>query len=110
MSEQRKDGGAAFPFNERNDDGTHCHSHSGMSLRDVFAGQALTGIVCGYVGNSELTLPVSTETLAAEAYQYAEAMLEAREKPLPRELERDELVEALLDVIADALSKYRRGK
>jgi hypothetical protein len=32
-----------FPINERNDDGTHHHSHLGIPLRAWLIGQALSG-------------------------------------------------------------------
>jgi len=41
----RDEGGNAFPFNERSGDGSHFHSHVGMTLRDWFAGQALAGML-----------------------------------------------------------------
>jgi hypothetical protein len=45
----------------------------GMSLRDYFAGKALTGLVLGNdYGNS------SDADIAKGAYEYADAMLEAR--------------------------------
>lgn len=64
----RKDGGKAFPS-------TLPHSltsYPGMSLRDWFAGQALTGL---------LAAPVGKDTwvgVAKDAYSAADAMLEAR--------------------------------
>lgn len=33
-------GGPAFPVDEKNHDGSHCHSYFGMSLRDYFAAHA----------------------------------------------------------------------
>lgn len=60
-------GGAAFP---RADD--VANSNAGMSLRDWFAGQALTGILAdeNHIG--------SYNSLAQFSYQIADAMLEAR--------------------------------
>lgn len=46
----------------------------GMTLRDWFAGQALTGLMS--ISNPELL----TEGIAACAYMAADAMLEEREK------------------------------
>jgi hypothetical protein len=47
--------------------------NDGMSLRDYFAGKALTGLVLGNdYGNS------SDADIAKGAYEYADAMLEAR--------------------------------
>jgi hypothetical protein len=65
------DGGPAFPFTERNADGSYYHGHGGLTLRDWFAGQALIGLLaCG-----ECTSSVT----AAASYQMADAMLKARE-------------------------------
>jgi hypothetical protein len=51
---------------------------SGMSLRDYFAGQALTGMVLACcIANSPLVGP---ETAAKGAYEFADAMLAARDK------------------------------
>ena len=60
-----KNGGRAFPVP---DDASSC---PGMTLRDWFAGQALSGIIQRREGY---------EWIAAEAYLVAEAMLEERKK------------------------------
>lgn len=60
----------AFPVSTN--DGFTDH---GMSLRDYFAGQALTGIV-GNVGFPVIG-PI-VERVASDAYALADAMLEAR--------------------------------
>ncbi len=68
----------AFPYNERSDDGSHWHSHSGMTLRDWFAGQAL--------GKVKITAPVGADfnrTIAEAVWGLADAMLAEREKPKP---------------------------
>lgn len=67
-----KDGGPAFPGNEKNSDGTHYHSNVGMSLRDWFAGQALAGLL-GRYGFSE-----HPDVIVTSCRQYADAMLSAR--------------------------------
>lgn len=61
-----KDGGPAFPVSGFS---------SGMTLRDYFAGQALAGITvgCGWQGGP-------WETMAAHAYEAADAMLAERER------------------------------
>jgi uncharacterized protein YodC (DUF2158 family) len=64
MSDQKKDGGPAFPVT------AYYGGKEGMSLRDWFAGQALVGI-------SELSHTSPTE-LAEYSYRLADAMLEAR--------------------------------
>ena len=71
MSNIEKNGGPAFPINDLN-------AWEGMSLRDYFAGQALSGLVIGIEianeGESKL-LPVSTA-----AYKIADAMLAEKKK------------------------------
>ena len=61
------DGGPAFP--------RHAYDgHDGMTLRDWFAGQALAGLLAKYgFGEAE------PESMAADSYAYADAMLKARE-------------------------------
>jgi hypothetical protein len=50
--------------------------HNGMTLRDYFAGQALTGLLAGRQPNNAYPL----EYLAETSYATADAMLEARDK------------------------------
>lgn len=58
------------------DDALACiHQHAGMSLRDYFAGQAILGLVTYYTEKAH-----TATDLAETAYQYAEAMMQAREK------------------------------
>lgn len=70
------DGGPAFPIPgavSHFDDATITDSHhSGMSLRDWFAGQALIAIAADH--------GKTPEQRAEEAYQYSDAMLKEREK------------------------------
>jgi hypothetical protein len=68
--------GPAFPFTERNADGSYYYGHEGMTLRDWFAGQALAG---------QLSIPTEHATadeFAKSSYQMADAMLKAREVKL----------------------------
>lgn len=51
----------------------------GMSLRDYFAGQAITGIAAGYWANPQMG-GLNSESLSSEAYDIADAMLAQREK------------------------------
>lgn len=67
MSNERNDGGPAFPA-----DSFGSQHNPGMSLRDWFAGQALVGFItaddgCGY------------DAAAEWSYAHADAMLAARE-------------------------------
>jgi hypothetical protein len=64
------DGGPAFP------DHALPHRHNGMSLRDYFAGQALT-----LIGRMiRVGSPKDTPTVARMAYEIADAMIAEREK------------------------------
>ena len=82
----RDDGGSAFPelesgtlIHDYYDDGKHSldlQSSSGMSLRDYFAGQALTGLVSHVSGTQE----VYRRVIAEDAYRFADAMLKERSK------------------------------
>ena len=78
---ERKDGGTVFPtvghFGQEGDRGyTGCFSN-GMSLRDWFAGQALSG----YLSDPDLMLnDDSIPRIASGCYAIADAMIEARDK------------------------------
>jgi hypothetical protein len=51
--------------------------HGGMTLRDYFAAKAMQGIIASeQPGDEEFVTP---EMYARDAYQYADAMLKARE-------------------------------
>lgn len=68
-----KDEIRAFPCSAFSDgDGTYSVGQKGMSLRDWFAGQALTGLLAN--GGFR------THTVS-EAYELAASMLEERKKP-----------------------------
>jgi len=62
------DGGSAFPFAEAT---TDFSVSPGMTLRDWFAGQALTGML-------DRTYGIKCEIIAARSYEMADAMLTAR--------------------------------
>ena len=58
--------------------------HTGMNLRDHFAGLAMQGFLSGHIahhGHEENHWPY--DALASEAYDMADAMLRARSKELP---------------------------
>lgn len=75
MSTKQNDGGPAFP----NHDG--CDPEEGMSLRDWFAGQVLTGLVVARCITTDDQDRLSEERgrKAKSAYALADAMLKARE-------------------------------
>ena len=68
------DGGPAFPIAEQQG---VCAAWPGMSLRDYFAAAALTGIIACHA-DSDPRLP-EDDKAAKWAYEYAGAMLAARE-------------------------------
>lgn len=75
-TKQIDDGGPAFPCDVQVEDnsGSHYEEHSGLSLRDWFAGQALAGLC------SQKPLPETPRQAAKIAYEAADAMLAARNK------------------------------
>jgi|688.fasta_scaffold232506_2 hypothetical protein len=66
------DGGQAFPAGNPTHGG-----HEGMTLRDWFAGQALAGMISGLDAKSEGSQAI--KPIAEAAYDFADAMLKARE-------------------------------
>lgn len=79
LTEKQDNGGPAFPrpTYESSGGGMVVTHRNGMSLRDWFAGQALTGLAsvpCG-LGATEAEVAKSD---AERAYAYADAMLAAR--------------------------------
>lgn len=86
MSTKPKDGGPAFPgfsFTDgrgnqrRNEHSGEWETHEGgMTLRDWFAGQALSPTLIQAYGSTP-------ETLARKAYEIAQAMVDERNKYCP---------------------------
>jgi hypothetical protein len=85
-----KDGGPAFPrrlpdIRVPPDEALRIiESHAGMSLRDYFAAAALQGMLAyRHVNptNGNYHENCSLDDCAMQAYEYADAMLAAREKP-----------------------------
>lgn len=72
MSE-KETGGPAFPWDEKNDDGSYYHGTPGMTLRDYFAGQALITLT-----ETGMAHKMKASMVAQAAYEIADAMLEAR--------------------------------
>lgn len=72
-------GGPAYPvtFEGGKNNGETPFFNEGMTLRDWFAGQALTGITAGYWANPQMG-GLSPHAMADEAYQHADAMIAAR--------------------------------
>lgn len=66
----KDNGGPAFPLASEE---AHFSGYDGMTLRDYFAGQALTGIIAGYKGGNVSDVPLV-------AYQVADAMIAERSK------------------------------
>lgn len=84
----KNDGGPAFPrppfspgtlHDNAADAGFAATGHPGMSLRDWFAGQALTGWAAGR-NHSMDPEKRSMKAISILCYAYADAMLKAREK------------------------------
>lgn len=73
------DGGPAFPASWHPEMGwSPRDTPPGMSLRDWFAGQALTGYVAAHSG-PDVAVP-EEKSAAINAYIYADAMLAVRNK------------------------------
>lgn len=73
-----RDGGPAFPhdkYMKGGDGGWGTFAHGGMSLRDWFAGQALSALV-----DPEDDGATHPDVFAEHAYSIADAMLAAREQ------------------------------
>jgi hypothetical protein len=69
----------AFPFQPRHKDGTPmCAPEPGMTLRDYFAGQALSGYIA-HLGSQDIHASGYAKECAVESYAFADAMLKARE-------------------------------
>ena len=77
MSTPINDGGPSFPYRETENSGQYWH-HYGMTLRDYFAGQALTNVDLR-ITMSDLDDTPSPRAIANYMYVIADAMLAARE-------------------------------
>ena len=86
MDDLLKAGGPAFPSSSELGEGI-TSSFMGMTLRDYFAGQAIIGIMSdegildGFKENSKRNGTLFTWELSVGAYEIADKMLEARNKP-----------------------------
>jgi hypothetical protein len=68
-------GGPAFPFEYFDEQLQRARVMHGMTLRDYFAAKAMQSILAREDGKFTTTL----EYVGGKAYQYADAMLKARE-------------------------------
>ena len=66
----KETGGQVFPIGD-----TVSKGHKGMTLRDYFAGQAITGLL-----SNEHDSDLSVQTLSRTAYKTADAMIKERGK------------------------------
>jgi hypothetical protein len=83
MSENRDNGGPAFPFV----DSASPHEHQGMSLRDYFATEVCASLLTATSADHDYPNlgyqkedggPTAAQRVAKLSYQMADAMLEAR--------------------------------
>jgi hypothetical protein len=72
MKTQQNNGGPAFPYREEDGQGGY-EQHQGMSLRDYFAGKALSGLLAHDKSSSW-----EAHEVAGDCYGYADAMIKAR--------------------------------
>jgi hypothetical protein len=82
MGEKKNDGGPAFPQPDLSgygmgpqEDENGMYQVAGMTLRDWFAGQYMAGVLGGEAGSH-----LRSDTLARDAYAYADAMIAERNK------------------------------
>jgi hypothetical protein len=75
---EREDGGPAFPrpLSETNNRSVFAEAYSGMALRDWFAGQAMLMLTREWLEQDDTLF----EDVAANCYELADAMLEARKR------------------------------
>lgn len=74
-TESHDDGGPAFPFAKEMETIQGLQFSTGMSLRDWFAGQALTGLLAGQFSESGRW---NLNDLPKESFKIADAMIVAR--------------------------------
>jgi len=76
MSTPINDGGPAFPYAKEMESISGLQFSTGMTLRDWFAGQAMTAII----GNVYCTPDTTFKEISGRAYAQADAMLAARKE------------------------------
>lgn len=72
---KKNDGGAAFPMSS----GPTNYAEHGMSLRDWFAGQAMSGLIGRLEGKTDRLEEIG-RVVSVAAYVIADAMLADRDK------------------------------
>ena len=77
MSNTNTNGGPAFPILQ---DGCQFPRAEGMTLRDYFAGQAISQIIATCANDTTHGM-TKADYFAGRAYEIADAMLKARETP-----------------------------
>jgi len=84
MSETISDGGTAFPCDEYTKDGEHFRCHTGMTLLDYFAGQAMAPMITlmqkGLLKDESMPDATMGQIVASQAYGVAFDMLKERER------------------------------
>lgn len=81
MRDDNIDGGPAFPTDSESQIGNALWHHSGMTLRDYFAAQAMQSVLDGSWPDLQLVPKNGLEPIensAIFAYQIADAMIKAR--------------------------------
>ena len=80
MSDPIDDGGPAFPNND-----AHGCAYTGMTLRDYFAGQAMTAWIEDFCRNTSSEEPAKdiASKISSYCYLMADAMISARKEAQP---------------------------
>jgi hypothetical protein len=73
MNYAPKDGGTAFPLPDRT------YDYPGMTLRDYFAGQALTAVISVCQHDTRVEGETTREAFARKSFEVADAMIKARD-------------------------------
>ena len=79
MSDAINNGGPAFPTENAMQTGPSSYRYEGMTLRDYFAAKALAAIVGNENKSYENCGKPGVKKIANWAYEFADAMLEARD-------------------------------
>lgn len=77
----KETGGQAFPQQQWEYDGQNNvlqYQEEGMTLRDYFAAKAMQGLITGAMSDGSKHEQEAIEPISAIAYQFADAMIKAR--------------------------------